>query len=120
MKICIIGSGSIALGLLCPWLSRLSDTEISVITRAARDAAERNDYRATLRARREYRLDTAGENRTEPFPHELLEYTPEDLESPASQQCVTHLASCDVGRVGIPYRSPATCWRLARELRETT
>lgn len=94
MNVSLVGSGSLALGLLYPWLSTLSDCRLSVISR---DGANSR----ALKALGQYQLRVGGKPSTASFSNEFLTYDPEDLEAPEAQACVQRLKESDVAAVSI-------------------
>ena len=96
MRVAIIGSGSLAFGLIYPWLQSLENCEVTVITRASSDGATSDDYRQSLREQREYSIQTAGVNRLQAFDGELLQYSVDDLDHLTSRQAVARLEETDI------------------------
>ena len=97
MKICLIGSGSLALGLVYPWLSRIDTCEISLVTRKGKAGGWSN-----LLARAEtYTLELRGETFRQELQRPPLIYDPGDLEAEPARRCMECLAASDVAIVSV-------------------
>lgn len=94
MNISLVGSGSLALGLLYPWLSTLSDCRLSVISRNGENSR-------ALKALGQYQLRIGGQPHTASFANEFLTYDPENLDAPEAQTCIERLMESDVVAVSV-------------------
>jgi hypothetical protein len=94
MKVSLVGSGSLALGLLYPWLSTLSDCRLSVISRDGENSR-------ALKAFGQYQLRIGGQSNTASFSNEFLTYDPDNLDAPEAQACVERLMESDVVAVSV-------------------
>jgi len=97
MKVCLIGSGSLALGLVYPWLSRIADCEISLVTREGKAGT----WSSLLAQARAYTLVLRGEELRQELQRPLLSYDPADLEAGPARLCMECLAASDVAVVSV-------------------
>ena len=100
MKIALIGSGSLALGLIYPWLRELPNADVALITRAFAGKEGAVDYRPMLRDQG-YKLRTGEQSHDVTLEHELLEYDASDLAGCGSGPCVARLVASDVVIVSV-------------------
>lgn len=110
MRVCVLGGGSLSLGLLCPWLTKLSHVELSLITRAGL-------FADTLVGQRGYRLDGSPERfeLDTVFPDGVHLYDPTDLTDERAAGCLAHLRDVDVAVVSVGVRNlPAAAALIAR------
>ncbi|HEY3566883.1 MAG TPA: hypothetical protein VGP73_03030 [Thermoanaerobaculia bacterium] len=94
MNVSLVGSGSLSLGLLYPWLSTLSGCHLSVISREGKKSE-------ALRASRQYVLQTGDQSRRISFSSQFLTYDPKDLDTPDAEACVELLRESDVVAVSV-------------------
>lgn len=95
MNVSLVGSGSLSLGLLYPWLSTLSGCHLSVISREGKKSE-------VLKASRQYvLLQTGGQPSTIRFSSQFLTYDPENLDTPEAEVCVELLKESDVVAVSV-------------------
>lgn len=87
MHITLLGAGSLALGLLYPWLSR-QHGRLSVVTREG-------DYARALAENRSYRLRIGDHEEVQPCV-EVLSYDPGEFDDPRTEACLRLLRVSDV------------------------
>jgi hypothetical protein len=99
MHVCVLGAGSLSLGLICPWLAEIPHVELSLITRGGPsiDALVNHGGYRLGRAGERYELDAV-------FPQGVLSYDPDDLDDESGAACLAHLRDVDVAiiSVGVP------------------
>jgi len=96
MRITLIGSGSLALGLLYPWISKISGHDICIVTRPPSDSS----FSRALHESRKYRLEIPSEDPgSQSLDCEMIAYDPDDLDGELARTCIERLGSTDVAMV---------------------
>jgi hypothetical protein len=106
VRICLIGSGSLALGLLYPWLSRLPGCDLTIVTRAGGEESE------ALRALKRYRLQMGGSELLQTVYQDVCAYDPRNLDDASADTCIACLQESDVIAVSVGVNNLPAAGRL--------
>src|ERR1700694_6005464 len=106
LKISLLGCGSLSLGLIAPWLSRLAGCSLCVMTRfGTKEVGE-------LKTAQCYHYGTSANLAMEKFSHDILTYNPLDLDARAGRACVAELEKSAIAAVSVRVNNLKVAARL--------